>query len=347
MDEEPDPTEEEVGLPSPPVSGNVIASDFVQRLMKSSQQKAAGPRFNDDSVRGGGSVAATVEGNAIAQEFVHRMLHARPSGVHTGGATGKADRDVVQKANIRGVIFPWMTGYKIWWYTTIFATLFTVFFCPINIAFQKEPGLFNDAAAVIEGILSAVFAIDIVVKFNLAFHKEGVLVYERKPIIMNYLSRMFWVDLLAVFPFGNIALAAANLEGQESPQALLFSLLNLLTLLRLYRAKKFSNLIQFNARISLVTYTLLRNFCVAFAVTNFSGCIMYFIARVDGFGDDTWIGPVVDGLSGFDRYVTSLYWSVVTVRCFSLHIFYEYLPAFAGRLTQLLLSRPSQFATVG
>lgn len=318
MDEEPEPTEDDDGLPSPPVSANVIASDFVQRLMKSSQQKAAGGRTGDDSVRGSGSVAATVEGNAIAQEFVNRMLHARPSGVHTNGATGKSDRDVVQKANIRGVIFPWMTSYKIWWYTTIAATVFTVFFCPINIGFQKEPGLFNDAAAVIEGILSAVFAIDIVVKFNLAFHKEGLLVYERKPIIINYLKRMFWVDLIAVFPFGNIALSIADLEGKESPNALLLSLLNLLTLLRMYRLRKFSNLIQFNARISLVTYTLVRNFCVAFAVTNFSGCIMYFIARVDGFGDDTWIGPVVDGLSGFDRYITSLYWSVVTVRTGSL-----------------------------
>lgn len=302
-------TAKEDGLPASPVSGNVIAQDFVQRLMKSQTS-----RTGDESVRGSASVTAAVEGNAIAQEFVNRMLHARPSGVHTGGATGKSDREVVQKANIRGVLFPWMTSYKIWWYTTIVATLFTVFFCPINIGFQKEPGLFNDAAAVIEGILSAVFALDIVVKFNLAFHKEGVLVFQRKQIIKNYMSRMFWVDLIAVFPFGNIALGIANLSGQESSKALLLSLLNLLTLVRVYRLRKFSNLVQFNARISLVTYTLLRNFSVALAVTNFSGCIMYFIARVDGFGDDTWIGPIVDGLSGVDRYITSLYWSTVTVR---------------------------------
>jgi hypothetical protein len=43
---------------------------------------------------------------------------------------------------------------------------------------------------------------------------------------------------------------------------------------------------------------------------------MYFIARVNNFGEDTWLGPLVtsegDEKSRFDLYLTSLYLSVVT-----------------------------------
>jgi hypothetical protein len=299
------------------LTGNAVANDFVQRLMsakKSGTTGGSGPTAANNAT--GGDSSSILGNNSIANEFVNRMLHARPTGVHTGGTTGTSDRDMVQKANIRGVIFPWMLSYKIWWLTTVAGTILTVFLCPIMIGFQREPGGFSHAGGVLEAILMVLFAIDIGVKFDTAYHKDGVLEYDRKKIVANYLSRLFWVDLIGVIPFDTIALAGAGLVGQDTPKALLLSLLKLLTLVRLYRVKKFSYVLQFNARISLVTYTLVRNFCVAFAVTNFSGCIMYFIARVDGFGEDTWIGPIVEGLTGWQRYITSLYWSVVTVRAF-------------------------------
>ena len=39
---------------------------------------------------------------------------------------------------------------------------------------------------------------------------------------------------------------------------------------------------------------------------------MYFLARLRDFDETTWLGPIVENMSGFDRYVTSLYWSIVT-----------------------------------
>lgn len=40
---------------------------------------------------------------------------------------------------------------------------------------------------------------------------------------------------------------------------------------------------------------------------------MYFIARQYDFDpDNTWLGSLVEDLTGFERYCTSLYWSVVT-----------------------------------
>lgn len=43
---------------------------------------------------------------------------------------------------------------------------------------------------------------------------------------------------------------------------------------------------------------------------------MYFLARLKGFSDDTWLGPLVseggDSQTTFELYLTSLYLSVVT-----------------------------------
>lgn len=43
---------------------------------------------------------------------------------------------------------------------------------------------------------------------------------------------------------------------------------------------------------------------------------MYFLARLKGLGDDTWLGPLVaersEAQSTFELYLTSLYLSVVT-----------------------------------
>jgi hypothetical protein len=47
-------------------------------------------------------------------------------------------------------------------------------------------------------------------------------------------------------------------------------------------------------------------------VTNFAACTFYWLARLEEFGENTWLGPMVADLSGIERYIISLYWSVVT-----------------------------------
>jgi CRP-like cAMP-binding protein len=59
--------------------------------------------------------------------------------------------------------------------------------------------------------------------------------------------------------------------------------------------------------------TLFRNFGVALVWTHFAACFFYFIARQYDFApDNTWIGSLVEDLNGSERYLTSLYWAVIT-----------------------------------
>ena len=238
-------------------------------------------------------------------------LASRHSGVRSKGATFQS-KELIQKADITGIIFPWMPVYELWWTCTAVGAIFTVFFGPYMIAFEDEPGSFAGADAWVELFLTLIFAVDILVNLNLAFYREEVIVFDRKEIFKEYFSRMFWVDLIGVFPFENVAIAMTGPLGENSNKLLYLSLLRLLRFVRLHRMRRLNDILQYSAKVSLLWFTLIRNFAAVLSSTHLAACSMYFIARVNGFGEDTWIGPHMDGMSGFDRYTTALYWSIVT-----------------------------------
>jgi len=239
------------------------------------------------------------------------LLRSRPVGV-IGEGTTFSDEKLVEKADIHGVFFPWVLSYKIWWAITAIGAIATVFFAPFQIAFQKESGYFNFFSAAIDLTLTSIFVVDIFVNFNLVLYKNERIVLERKEIITTYLQQMFWVDLIGVFPFETVALWATGRLGEDDSEALMFSMVRLLGFVRLHRMKKLSDVLQYDARVSLLWFTLLRNFGAVLACTHIEACFMYYLARLHDFGEDTWLGPKVADMTGFDRYVASLYFSITT-----------------------------------
>lgn len=201
------------------------------------------------------------------------LLKARPVGV-IGEGTTFSDEKLMEKAEIRGVCFPWMLSYKIWWGITAAGAIATIFFGPFQIAFQKEPGSFNSISDAIELLLTTIFAFDIFVNFNLVFYKNERIVFERKEIATTYLKKMFWVDLIGVFPFEYVALwATGHLDDDKDSIILGFSVLRILKFVRLHRMKKLSDVLQYDARISLLWFTMLRNFAAVLACTHIEACV--------------------------------------------------------------------------
>ncbi|CAB9524106.1 Potassium channel AKT1 [Seminavis robusta] len=251
-------------------------------------------------------------------EDARHALATRPSGVRGGASTNMAttnDQELVEKANIRGILFPWTPAYKIWWYATIVGAMFTVFFAPYQVAFEATPGTLNRFSVTgwIEVGLNLLFTIDIVVNCHLAIYKDEMIVYDRKQIFWEYVhGGMFWVDVIGVFPFETVALLLSGELGETTTLALLFSFLRLIRFVRLHRIAKLSEMLQYNARVSLLASTLLRNFAVVLTCAHLEACCMFFLARIYNFDETTWLGPIVHDMTGFQRYVTSLYWSIVT-----------------------------------
>lgn len=245
------------------------------------------------------------------EEDARKVLATKICAVR-GEGDGSSDIKMVEFANIRGIIFPWTLQYRLFFWTTVVGAIFTVFFAPFQIAFEDEPGTFTDAAGWIELCLNLLFTVDIFVHFNLAFYQNGVLVFERKEIFQEYFGGLFWVDFVGVFPFETVALLLIGELGETGKNALLLSLLRLVRFVRLHRMGRLSEALQYDARVPLYTFTLLRNFAVVVSCAHTEACCMYFLARLNNFGEHTWLGPLVQDMTGLDRYVTALYLAIVS-----------------------------------
>jgi hypothetical protein len=245
-----------------------------------------------------------------------RDVLSKPSGV-IGEVNAAAHRDLVKRAKIRNVIFPFDVNYQIWWFVTAVGAIMTAFLLPYEIAFQQEDtGQLEHPGAIVENALILIFSLDIFINFNLAIYKDSRLTFQRREIIQSYLGGMFWVDLCGVFPFQMLVMwMTGNIGESASGDALLFSLWRLPRLVRVHRLKKLSDIMQFDGHISFLWFTLIRNFAAVLLVAHWEACTMYFLARLKGMGEDTWLGPSVaanENRSTFELYLTSLYLSVVT-----------------------------------
>jgi ankyrin repeat protein/CRP-like cAMP-binding protein len=213
------------------------------------------------------------------------------------------------------VFFPWNKYYKAWWGFTVSASVISIFTTTYQWAFVPAGLVSPDSAlCIIEYILVSIFACDIGVNFNLVFYNEqDEIEYDRREIARRYFGLMFWIDFIGVFPFYVVALAISGELGQDSQKASYLALLQLIRLVRIHRVKQLFDILQYSSKISLMSLTLIRNFSAALVWTHLAACIMYFIARQFQFdAEETWIGGSLAGLNPYERYVTTLYWSVVT-----------------------------------
>ncbi len=217
-------------------------------------------------------------------------------------------------AKLRGIIWPWNFYYRIWWLFTVFGAILTMMLAPFQVAFEFE---FNRSFYVVENTLNILFVADIIVNFNLAVNKDEVMLIEREQIAKEYFLGMLWVDVLGVLPFERIAVSScAKLCGQSygNETHLMLAPLRLLQLVRFHRIKKFSHVLRYDAaRVSLLTFTLIRNFAVVVISCHCQACAMYFLAHLHNFDEGTWLGPIVhNSESVFERYITALYVSITT-----------------------------------
>ena len=241
-----------------------------------------------------------------------RLLHrSRPKGVRLLQQTSVLDRHVMTNKSSVLLLFPWTWTYKLWWSLTSVSAMTSVFCVPYQVAFQNHDGLFNLLADRLDQLLTIVFVVDVLVNFNLAFYQDEILIHDRTAIAKHYAHGKLWIDLLGVLPYESILLALLG-DSSNSTTGLYVSLLQLLHLVRLYRLQEVSQVLQYNARVSLLAFTLARNILLTVACTHLEACGMYFLARLQNFDGTTWLGPKVHSMSGFARYIVSLYFNIVT-----------------------------------
>lgn len=153
--------------------------------------------------------------------------------------------------------------------------------------------------AVLDIIISLVFAADIILNFLTGYEQDNRVVMDFSRIAKRYLKKWFWIDLVATVPFGLIFQGLPFLQAGRLPK--LLRLLRLTRLLRLLRIAQF--ILRINSTNILKPGTL-RLISLVFWITY----AVHFIAC-------GWIvlGGNPNGLDNLSLYIRALYWTVTTV----------------------------------
>ncbi|QCD76988.1 potassium voltage-gated channel Eag-related subfamily H member 6 [Vigna unguiculata] len=210
----------------------------------------------------------------------------------------------------RYVISPFNPRYRAWELVLVVLVIYSAWICPFEFAFlpYKEDALF-----IIDNIVNGFFAIDIVLTFFVAYldHHSYLLVDDPKRIAIRYLSSWFAFDLCSTIPFQSFSFLFTN-----SSSELGFKVFNMFRLWRLRRVSSLFARLEKDIRFNYFWIRCTKLIAVTLFAVHCAGCFNYLIA--DRYPDSkrTWIGAVYPNFkeeSLWDRYVTAIYWSIVTL----------------------------------
>ncbi|CAD8096304.1 unnamed protein product [Paramecium sonneborni] len=196
--------------------------------------------------------------------------------------------------------------FKIVW--DIILLLFIVvniFYIPIYISFDvRSSGLFE---WIFDLLPSWVFIAEILLNFNTAYYDKGLMHEDRKQIMKHYVKGNFFWDIIVVIPF-----LISYLDIPFVRYTLLLRLTRLSPLMTsIEEVLNLEDSIQiFLDLLKLIFFLLLTG--------HFCGCAWHWVAIIEyqDYGQEvTWLTryePDAMNLEWFDRYIISLYWSVIT-----------------------------------
>ncbi|KAL2475023.1 Potassium channel KAT1 [Abeliophyllum distichum] len=208
------------------------------------------------------------------------------------------------------IISPFNPRYRAWEMFLVLLVIYSAWISPFEFAFLSYK---KDALFIIDNIVNSFFAIDILLTFFVAYldSQSYLLVDNRRKIAIRYLSTWFIFDVCSTVPFQSISLLFTDHSG-----GLGFQYLSMLRLWRLRRVSALFARLEKDIRFNYFWTRCTKLISVTLFAVHFAGCFNYMIA--DRYPDPkrTWIGavyPKFKEMSLWDRYITAIYWSIVTL----------------------------------
>ncbi len=152
-----------------------------------------------------------------------------------------------------------------------------------------------------------------------------MLVMERRRVARNYLRGWFTIDLLSTFPFELFELwnTSSSLFHQLVRVARLLHLLRVLRFVEILRRvhEKTSLRRSLNSRLpdgerihNLGFKRLIVISALALFAAHLVACLWYLLAKLNGFGGDTWVAQrSLSERGNAYKYLVAFYWSVQTI----------------------------------
>ncbi|XP_047948704.1 potassium channel KAT3-like [Salvia hispanica] len=208
------------------------------------------------------------------------------------------------------VVSPFNPRYRAWGMFLILLVVYSAWISPFEFAFLPYK---QDAMFVVDNIVNAFFAVDIVLTFFVAYmdSQTYLLIDDHKKIAIRYLSTWFAFDLCSTVPFQSLSILFTDHSG-----GLGFKLLSMLRLWRLRRVSSLFARLEKDTRFNYFWTRCTKLVSVTLFAVHSAGCFNYMIADRYPDPQKTWIGAVYPDfkqLSLWDRYITALYWSIVTL----------------------------------
>ncbi|GMP73939.1 hypothetical protein CsSME_00031517 [Camellia sinensis var. sinensis] len=211
----------------------------------------------------------------------------------------------------RCIISPFSPRYRAWEMFLIGLVIYSAWICPFEFAFLTYK---RDALFIIDNVVNGFFAIDIILTFFVAYldSQSYLLIDDPKKIAIRYISTWFTFDICSTVPFQPLSL----LLFPSHSSGIGFKLLNMLRLWRLRRVSSLFARLEKDIRFNYFWTRCTKLISVTLFAVHCAGCIYYLIADRYPDPDKTWIGAVYPNFkeaSLWDRYVTSIYWSITTL----------------------------------
>ncbi|KAL6578535.1 hypothetical protein OROMI_008751 [Orobanche minor] len=213
-----------------------------------------------------------------------------------------------RRANPRPYIISYLDPrYRAWDTFLTVIVFYTAWISPFEFGFNMRH---NKALAITDNVVNGFFAIDIVLMFFVAYlDKENyVIVDSPKLIALRYAKTWLIFDVISTIP-SELArkILPSNVESY-----------GYLSMLRLWRLRRVSTMFQRCEKDTSYDYFVVRIIRLTLVVlfeVHCAGCFFYFLAESYPNPKRTWIGSTIenfDEMSLWDRYIISVYWSIVT-----------------------------------
>lgn len=210
----------------------------------------------------------------------------------------------------KNIISPFNPRYRAWEMFLVILVIYSAWICPFQFAFLTYK---QDALFIFDNIVNGFFAIDIILTFFVAYvdSQSYLLVDSHKKIAVRYLSTWFIFDVCSTAPLQPLSLLLT-----EHSSGVGFKVLNMLRLWRLRRVSSLFARLEKDIRFNYFWIRCTKLITVTLFAVHCAGCFYYLIADRHPNPQRTWIGAVYPNFkeeSLWKRYVTSMYWSIVTL----------------------------------
>ncbi|XP_071726528.1 potassium channel KAT3-like [Rutidosis leptorrhynchoides] len=207
-------------------------------------------------------------------------------------------------------ISPFDRRYRTWEMFLVILVIYSAWISPFDFAFLDNK---DGVLRIFDNIVNGFFAIDIVLTFFVAYldSQSYVLIDDHKKIAVRYLSTWFIFDVSSTVPFRSLSLLCTDKKSEIG-----FKILSMLRLWRLRRVSSLFARLEKDIRFNYFWIRCTKLISVTLFAVHCAGCFNYLIADRYPDPNKTWIGAVYPNFkdeSIWNRYVTSLYWSIVTL----------------------------------